>query len=206
MVTMRRFLEVSGFVLAGGASRRMGRPKQGLMLDGETMLERQCRLLSGVCCSVAVLGFRENPANHTFPAFEDTIPGHGPLGGIYTGLSVTRTEYNLFLGCDLPFMKAGFLRLLCRRAVETGAGVTVPICGRADYQPLCAVYRRRVRGIIRATLLRGENQTTAFYSGVRCEFIGLQDVARAGFGRWIFTNMNTPADYEAARRIVTRGG
>jgi molybdenum cofactor guanylyltransferase len=202
---MRRFLEVSGFVLAGGASRRMGRPKQSLMLCGETMLGRQYRLLSGACGSVAILGFRENPANRDFPAFEDMIPGRGPLGGIYTGLWVTRTEYNLFLGCDLPFMKAEFLRFLCRRGVETGADVTVPICGQVDYEPLCAVYRRRVRGIIRGTLLRGENKTTAFFSGVRCEFIGLQEMARAGFGRWIFTNMNTPSDYEAARKAVASG-
>jgi molybdenum cofactor guanylyltransferase len=202
---MRRFLEVSGFVLAGGASRRMGRPKQSLMLCGETMLGRQCRLLSGVCGSVAILGFRENPANHTFPVFEDIIPGRGPLGGIYTGLLATRAEYNLFLGCDLPFMEAGFLRLLCQRALETGADVTVPNCGRVDCEPLCAVYRRRARGIIRATLLRGENKTTAFFSGVLCEFIGLQEMARAGFGRQIFANMNTPSDYEAARKAVASG-
>jgi molybdenum cofactor guanylyltransferase len=202
---MLRFLEVSGFVLAGGASRRMGRPKQRLMLCGETMLERQYRLLSGVCGSVAVVGSHENPANRDFPAFEDFIPSRGPLGGIYTGLLAARTEYNLFLGCDLPFMEAGFLRLLCRRAVETGADVTVPNCGRVAYEPLSAVYRRRVRGIIRARLLRGENKTTAFFSGVRCEFIGLQEMARAGFGRWIFTNMNTPADYEAARKAVASG-
>src|SRR5579872_4312188 len=98
-----RSLSLTGFVLAGGASHRMGHPKAMLKLAGETMLDRQiCRLFS-VAGRVAVVGSRpEYSTAFDVPFLSDELAGRGPLAGIYSGLLHTRTEYNLFLGCDLP--------------------------------------------------------------------------------------------------------
>jgi molybdopterin-guanine dinucleotide biosynthesis protein A len=195
-----RFRDVSGFVLAGGASRRMGRPKHHLKLGGETVLMRQVRLLRTVCSSVAILVSPENLMNTalpTIPVVRDLMPHCGPLGGIYTGLCVTRTEYNLFLGCDLPLMQARFLRLLCRRAIEAGSHVTVPVSGPGNYQPLCAVYRRKARPTIRASILRGDYKVTRFFRRVICQPVSLKEIRDMGFDPRIFTNVNTPAEYEA---------
>jgi molybdopterin-guanine dinucleotide biosynthesis protein A len=196
----RRFRNVSGFVLAGGASRRMGRPKHLLQFAGETLLSRQIRLLDAICGSVTILTSPESFLSISvpgFPAVEDGIPHCGPLGAIYAGLSITRTEYNLFLGCDLPLMEVRFLRYLCGRAVDLEADVTVPLCGPGDYQPLCAVYRRRARAVIRASILRGDYKVTRFFPRAVCQTIGLREMSEMGFGRRLFTNINTPADYNA---------
>jgi molybdenum cofactor guanylyltransferase len=196
--TRRRFRHLSGFVLAGGASRRMGRPKHLLQMGDETLLVHQARLVHEICGSVTILASPENlPSTRLpgFPAVEDRIPHCGPLGGIYTGLSITRTEYNLFLGCDLPLMQARFLRFLCGRAISAEADVTVPVCGPAKYQPLCAVYRRRARAVIRASLLQGDYKVARFFSRVVCHTIGLQELNRMRFDRKIFTNVNTPEQW-----------
>jgi hypothetical protein len=102
----RRFSSLSGFVLAGGESRRMGQPKPLLALAGETMLEHQVRLLRSICRSVAVIGLLDGLTSADVPIIPDIIQRRGPLGGIFSGLLRTRTEFNLFLGCDLPFVPA----------------------------------------------------------------------------------------------------
>jgi molybdenum cofactor guanylyltransferase len=194
-------LSLTGFVLAGGASRRMGRPKASLILEGQTMLGRQVRLLGRVAGRVAVLGFRpEDTEDLGIPFVPDEVPGRGPLGGIYTGLARTHTEYNLFLGCDLPFVDQRLLAYIAGRAIESEADVTVPRTRDGRLQTLCAVYRRRARRAVRASLATGEYKLRSFFPRVNCQVIPWRDLARAGFLPSIFDNMNTPADYESARR------
>lgn len=205
----RCFKSVSGFVLGGGASRRMGRPKALLVIGGETMIERQVRLLGAVAREVFVVGW---PADHSkskltnvlrdLPFLPDKLAGRGPLGGIYTGLMQSRSEYNLFLSCDMPFVDGGFLEFLCRRALETRADVTVPKSRARRLEPLCAVYRRRALGAMGACLNSGENEIVRFFPRVRCEIIPWREFARAGFAPTIFDNINTPEEYEAAKRIL----
>jgi len=200
-----RFENVTGFLLAGGASRRMGRPKAALVLGEETMLRRQIRLLRAVSRQVFIVGEAarlaggaQGPAEALgVTIFADDLPGRGPLAGISTALGRTRTEFNLMLSCDLPFMEAAFLRVLCRRAFQSEAEVTLPVSPGGD-EPLCAVYRRRARWAIRTTLAAGQNQVSRSFPKVRVERLAWPEIARAGFPARIFDNMNTPDDYQAA--------
>ncbi|HVA01695.1 MAG TPA: molybdenum cofactor guanylyltransferase [Terriglobia bacterium] len=197
----KRILHLTGFVLAGGSSRRMGRAKAGLILQGQTMLARQARLLGRVAGRVAVVGFHpEDDKDLEVPMIPDELPGRGPLGGIYTGLLQTGTEYNLFLGCDMPFVNRRLLRCVAQRAFETGADATVAESSDGRLQTLCAVYRRRARWAVRASLAAGDNKLRSFFSKVDCEIIPWRDLARAGFLPSMFDNMNAPADYESARK------
>lgn len=197
-----RILPLSGFVLAGGESRRMGRPKPLPELGGETMLERQLGLLRRACRSVAVVGAPSEVPVVVVPVWADELPGRGPLGGIYTGLMRSRMEYNLFLGCDLPFMETRFLHFSARLAIGEQSDVTVPEASDRRLQPLAAVYCRRIRGAIRARLDVAASKTSSFFHHIRCRVVRWPEIARAGFSPWIFVNMNTPADYEAAGRIL----
>ena len=122
----RRFSEVSGFVLAGGASRRMGFDKARLPLGSESMVDRQIRLLRAICRSVSIIGPPDRFPDAGIQVYEDEIPGQGPLGGIHTGLRRARTEFSLFLSCDMPLMDAGFLRYLCEQALVSRASATLP--------------------------------------------------------------------------------
>lgn len=199
----RRYTEITGFVLAGGASRRMGRSKAHLLLGPETMLERQIRLLRSVCRSVAVLGPPQGFRGLAVPVFADEFTGQGPLAGLHTGLLLTHTEYNLFLSCDLPFMDVRFLRYLSGRALEAAADVTVPESHERGFHPLCAVYRRRALWAVRASLLAGENKVSRFFRRVRCQVVTAREISRAGFGLRIFDNINTPDDYDRVRRLLS---
>ncbi len=195
----QRFAEVSGFVLAGGESRRMGRPKPLLTLAGESMVERQVRLLRAVASSVAVIGPPELLPRLDVPVFPDDLPARGPLGGIATALARTHTELALVLGCDLPFVPARFLRFLVARALADRADVTVPSIAPGRLEPMCALYRRGLALLVRNRLLAGQNKVDKFFPRVRTRIVTRPEIARAGFSAAIFENMNTPEDYRAAQ-------
>lgn len=200
---IQRFTSVSGFVLAGGASRRMGRDKAKLVLEGETLLERQVRLLQAVCRTVGIVGPPDSYRGLDVPVYPDEVRRRGPLGGIYSGLLHTRSEYNLFLSCDMPQLEARFLGWLIEQALEYQADVTVPRT-RDGRHPLCAVFRRRALAAIRYRLASGQNNVRGLFPRVGSRVVPWSEIARAGFSPRIFGNMNTPQDYEAAR-AVSRG-
>ena len=209
-----RFLDLTAFVLAGGAGSRMGRPKHDLKFGDATLLIRAVRLARSVARTVAVLGPPDRlagvaeaafgtgaaAAGLAVPAYPDHVPGQGPLGAILGALSRTRTEFNLVLSCDLPLMPATFLRFVVRRAFECGADVTLAETPPDGYQPLAAVYRRRARFAIRNSLKGGQRKVSRFFPRVKVRRLGWPELARAGFRRVIFDNLNTPEDYEAALR------
>jgi molybdopterin-guanine dinucleotide biosynthesis protein A len=196
----RRFSEVSGFVLAGGASRRMGVDKARLPLGSERMVDRQIRLLRAICRSVSVIGPPDKFADTGVQVYEDEIPGKGPLGGIHTGLRRARTEFSLFLSCDMPLMEARFLRYLCEQALASRASATVPPPWRKGRYPLCAVLRRGVLSMLRASLAMGQNRVGRFLKKVQRRTISKAEFARAGFSPRIFCNLNTPEEYERMRQ------
>ncbi|HET9179880.1 MAG TPA: molybdenum cofactor guanylyltransferase [Terriglobia bacterium] len=202
-----RFTDLTGFLLVGGASRRMGRPKESLRIDGESMLERQVRLLRSVARRVAVIGA---PAGYladlNAPCIPDAVAGRGPLGGIYTALLESRTEYNLIVACDLPFITRRLLSGLVLRAMAAGSDATVPCSRDGRLQPLCAVYRRRALYAVRTRLELGENKLSGFFSMVHYTKITWRELAEAGFRASVFDNMNRPEDYERARRRAEAPG
>ncbi len=194
---------LAGFVLAGGDSRRMGRPKAALLVEGETLLDRQIRLLRSVVRRVVVVG--GCPAYSTdfnVTLVPDREAGRGPLAGIYTALLETRREFNLVLGCDLPFVNRPLLEWLARRAIASGSDVTVPRSREGRLQPLCAVYRRRALYAVRTTLAAGENKPRSFFPKIRCTVVPWPELAHTGFRPSVFDNLNTPEDYEHARKRV----
>ena len=200
MSGLRRFNEVSGFVLAGGASRRMGFDKAKLPFGSERMVDRKIRLLRAICRSVSIIGPPGRFADTPIQVYEDKIPGQGPLGGIHTGLHRARTEFSLFLSCDMPLMEERFLRYLCEQALASRASATLPPLGAKGRYPLCAVLRRRVLWRVRSRLESGQNQVGRFFSSFQRRTISKVEFARAGFSPRIFCNLNTPEEYKRARQ------
>ena len=194
-----RFSAVTGYILAGGASRRMGTDKACLPFGPERIVDRQIRLLRAVCRTVAIIGPPARYAGAGIRVFEDEISGRGPLGGIHTGLRRARTEFSLFLGCDMPLMEERFLRYLCQQALTSRALATVPPPWVEGRYPLCVVLRRGALAKIGFCLEWGQNRVRGLFSRLPRRNISKAEFARAGFSTRIFCNLNTPEDYERMR-------
>ena len=182
----------------------MGRSKAEITLGDQTMLRLQIRRLLRVCGRVAAVGVPL--AREAHAALDDTvsipdpIPGRGPLGGVFAGLMASQTEWNIFLGCDLPFVSPRLLHYLSREALAGNAEAVIPESRDGRRQPLCAAYRRSALYAARSRLERGENRMSRFCAALRCQVISWPELAKAGFAARVFDNMNTPQDYEAARK------
>ncbi|MDP9160142.1 MAG: molybdenum cofactor guanylyltransferase [Acidobacteriota bacterium] len=192
--------DVTGFVMAGGRSLRMGEGKDKAMLDfgGQSLLERAISIVSAVTPAVRIVGPLTRLASYG-TVVEDIR--RGPLGGIHAGLRSSGTDLNLVLAVDMPLMEAHFLKYLISKARESRAMVTIPISG-ARFQPLCAVYRLKFAEIVQASLLAGENKIDALFADIETRTIEETELVAAGFSPDIFTNVNTPADLERARQLI----
>ena len=179
----------SGFVLAGGASRRMGRDKALLPLAGSTMVEQIAAAVRSAAGNATILGPVERYAHLGFPVVPDKIENCGPLGGLFTALSITKTDWNLFVACDMPELTAAFLTHLLEAAQTADADCLVPESA-GKLHPLCAVYRRRVAPAAEAAIHRKLFKMQDFISTLRTSRWPVPD-ARP------LSNLNTPAEWTA---------
>jgi molybdopterin-guanine dinucleotide biosynthesis protein A len=190
--------EISAFILAGGKSSRMGSDKAFLELNGLSLLARAVALATKVTEQVKIVG----DANR-FRSFEhviaDVYPGRGPLGGIHAALASSQSELNLILGVDLPFVDIQVLNFLLAQAKAFKAVVTVPFIG-GHYQTLCAVYRKEFSTVAESALAEGRNKIDALFAKVPLRVVDEPELTRAGLNLSAFRNVNTPEEWEQAKR------
>ncbi len=189
---------VTGFVLAGGKSTRMGRDKAVLSLAGRTLLETALAAVRAVTEEVFIVGSPALYGSYA-PAIADVIPGCGPLGGIHAALTQTKTEFNLIIAVDTPFLSAGLLRYLVERALVARAVVTAPEVNTFP-QPLCAVYSRAFLPIAERALKAGAFKIVPLFPNEGTVLIPEAELAKVAFTAEMFENLNTPEDLERARR------
>ena len=96
--------KITGIILAGGVSRRLGyRNKALLKIGHKSVIEHIIAALAEVTEDILLITNSPGEYEHLgLPMFEDILPGSGSLGGIYTGLKVSKTHHNLIVACDIP--------------------------------------------------------------------------------------------------------
>ncbi len=175
---------VTAFILAGGKSTRMGSDKAFLELGGRPLLLHAIEIARSVVESVKVVG---DPAK--FGRFGPVIPDiycdHGPLAGMHAALASTETAWNLILAVDQPFLTPAFLRYLISVARSSGA---------------CAIYRKQFGALAEEALKAGRNKIDKVFSDVSLRVIDEAELSRAQFSPAIFRNVNTPEDWDEARK------
>jgi molybdopterin-guanine dinucleotide biosynthesis protein A len=136
-------MQRSGFVLAGGGSTRMGRDKALLPYRGVTLVDHMAQAVHAAAGSVALIGHPARYSSLGYPVYPDKFAGCGPLGGIYTALGVSNTDWNLIVACDMPGVTAEVLQDLLAAAEHSTRNCVVAAGPTGQPEPLCAVYHRR---------------------------------------------------------------
>lgn len=202
MVTSGVELRVSAAILAGGRASRMGgADKARLRIGSERILDRQLAALSGVADDIRLVGGSTRREASGVRVIADAIPQAGPLGGIYTALLDARHDRVLVLACDLPFVTRDLLSRLATAGDEHDDAV-IPRSARG-LEPLCAWYHRRAAGAIRTQIEHGALSVHTLVDVLRVREIGPEALAPFA-GDEAFENINTPHDYERARRSIER--
>ncbi len=201
---MDEHLHLSGFVLAGGRSARMGVDKARLEVAGVPLLVRTVKLLKPYVDSVTVLAPAGRYEFIQEPILPDRWPGKGPLAAILTGLEHLRGEWGIFLACDLPLLDGRFIQMLARRSRAGNADAVVPRTA-GGWQPLCAAYRRSSTQTIRQALEAGETAIVQVLPRLQTDVVTPEELATAGMDETIFENLNGPEDLKRVAELLGAG-
>jgi molybdopterin-guanine dinucleotide biosynthesis protein A len=184
-------MQATLLVLAGGASRRMGRPKAWLEV-GETSLVRWVAASLAPAFSEVMVAFAEPEQ------IEELIPHRivfdrktsaGPLAGLEAGLTVARNEVVFAVACDMPYVTRSVAEIAV--AAVQGCDAAIPrIDGRPE--PVCAAYRRSALPAITAALDAGRYRAADIVEQLDVTWL-------EGLDRELFRSLNTPEEYERFR-------
>ena len=198
---------LTGIVLAGGHSTRMGQDKAGVTLLNKTLLEWVLDAMCQVCNHLLVVTSSQSLSQHKAVSVnamvvEDRLPDRGPLGGLHTGLQHTSSDQALLVGCDTPFLQPGLLRLVVEAARGRDAGM--PRLERVP-QTLQGVYSRSWLPTIESLLARGRPGLRDLLPLVDVAYLERDDVIATDPSLLSFFNINSVADLAHARSLLGGG-
>ncbi|MDD4601240.1 putative molybdenum cofactor guanylyltransferase [bioreactor metagenome] len=188
-------MAVSGIILAGGRSLRMGRDKTLLLYKSETLIERAVKTLRSIVDEIIIAS--NHIEKYSIPGVlevPDVYSGKGPLGGMHAGLSAAQYEYAFVISCDMPFYSEKVALHLLDRRNEYDA-IVPEICGR--WEPLCAVYSKKCVEPITNCLQADVKKVSLFYQQIRVLKINESELRQYGDINKMFYNLNTPEDLSA---------
>jgi len=196
--------EVTGVLLAGGKSHRMGEDKRYLVVGEQTLLERGLAVLQSIFCEVLVVIAQDSPPlSIDARVVRDLVPDCGSLGGLYTGLTQATTPYIFVVACDMPFLN----QMAIAQFTSRRGAADIVVARLADrLHPMHALYSKRclpvVEQMIRARQLK--IQEIVSQSSLRVQYVTEADLLTIDPSGRSFHNVNTLADLEAARSLLAR--
>jgi molybdenum cofactor guanylyltransferase len=178
-----RKLKITGIVLAGGKSLRMGYDK-GLAKVGERkMIELVIQSLKKVCDDIIIISNTDAYNYLDIPVYVDLIKECGPIGGIFTGLFHSQTEHNLIVACDMPFVSDKLLNTIINNCNNNQ--IVIPSINN-QLEPLCGYYNKDILLNIKSFIDNNEYSVNKMIRHFKYEAISFD------FNSILLTNVNTP--------------
>lgn len=193
-------MDISVAILAGGASRRMGRDKGLVKLRGRPLIEHVYAAARELGAEVFIATNR--PQDYRFLGLRmvsDREPRRGSLEGLRTALDAARTERVLVLACDMPLVRPALLKHMTSHT--TTADALVPRF-QERLQPFLAVYAQSCLEAVEAAIETGELEMKGFLGKLSLEELSEAEVLKHDPRGISFHNVNTEEDLARARRIL----
>lgn len=194
-------LPVTGLILSGGKSKRMGRPKAFLPFEGSTVIGHIVHEIKDLFNEIFIVANEvESFEDLGVDVVKDILPHRGPLGGILSGLMTSSNHYAFVMACDMPLIDKRLVRELVSRRQDNDV---VVLSHPHGIEPLFGVYSKNCIKPLEESLFAGNLSVQDFLSGLK-----------AGIYEWLperqdaealppFFNINTPQDYS---RVIARAG
>jgi len=196
-------VDVTGVLLAGGKSRRMGTDKRFLHVGEKTLFDRTLHTLRKVFTEVLVVIAQDSePLDAPVPVLRDVIPNCGSLGGLFTGLKQSKTPYVFVVACDMPFLEVQVIQALLQRRGDAD----VVMAKMQGLQPMHAVYGKGCLPVMEDMLKSGDLKIQHIIKSplLQVRVLEEQDLKQIDPSGKAFLNVNTPSDLDAARTLEAR--
>jgi molybdenum cofactor guanylyltransferase len=197
-----KITHITGVLLAGGKSRRMGNDKRTILIDGESLFNRALGVLKSVFQEViVVLGEEDYPVNDEhIRVVHDIIPNRAAAGGLYTGLSYVTNSKIFVVACDMPFLNPEVIRYMATIANEVD--ITLAQLAHGP-QTMHGIYSKSCLPSLEK-MVKEENlrlQELLNDPSLRVRMVPESNILPLDPHLLSFMNLNSPADLELARKI-----
>jgi len=200
-------LDVSGVVLAGGQSRRLGRDKALEPLGGQPLIRRVIQRVAEVSREIIVV-VADQKMGDTLPLETssrltlDLYPGKGSLGGIYSGITAAAADWSFVVACDMPFLNPALLSYML--SLRGSADAVVPLVeGRLE--PTHGLYSKACLPYIEERLIAKDLKISRFLDQVRVNYLREAEISMIDPQHLSFFNVNTAEDLGMAQAMVAQG-
>ncbi|MCK4261647.1 molybdenum cofactor guanylyltransferase [bacterium] len=192
---------MTAVILAGGENKRTGLNKALLKLNGQSLMETIIGKLRNLFKEVIIVSsYPREYERLNLKVVKDLIPQKGPLGGIYSGLSSSKSSHSFVVACDMPFINPDLIRYMKVRI--DNSDVLIPMT-REGYEPLHAFYSKNCLDVIRKQLdSEASLKIVDFFDQVKVKYIEEEEVRKFDPDGLSFFNINTSGDLNKARQIA----
>lgn len=191
--------DITGVILVGGKSRRMGRDKAFMIIEDLPVIERIIGVMRGCFKDLLLVGDRpERFESYGLPVAPDIYPGSS-LGGLYTGLHTAATNRIFVTSCDIPFPNPALIRLIC---AETAPYDAVIPATHGGLEPLFAWYRKTCLPSMQAALEDGNYRITGLLRQLQIKTIASEQLMQIDTTGRALLNINTPEEYAACKELT----
>lgn len=193
------YSDVTGIILSGGLSTRIGSDKAMLEIGGKKIIEMISETLLEIFSKVKII--TNNPVQYKFLGLEmheDIYKNIGPIGGIHSGLVNSGTEKNFFISCDMPFVNKNLINFIIENSPVNNIAVTKTKDG---LQPLCGIYPKSSINKIDELIENSKLSIHGIFNEFNTKIIDIEKEF-AGFSEKLFFNINTLNDFKDIKNII----
>jgi molybdopterin-guanine dinucleotide biosynthesis protein A len=184
---------ITGIILAGGKSSRMGEDKSLMAWKGKRLIEYSIEALSPLCKKIVISSNKNQYQFTGCEVWQDELPQQAPMIGIYSCLKRTITEINLILSCDMPLISTSVFEYLLSNSDGYEAIITVHDHNQAE--PLCGIYKRSLIPSIEKCILRQDFSLLKFLDAASHLKVEIGQ-GLSFFNEKLFLNINTIDDFK----------
>jgi molybdopterin-guanine dinucleotide biosynthesis protein A len=179
----------------------MGMDKSFAVLGTKTVFEHVLKQVQALQLPIFLItNVPEKYVAYDVPMYGDITRNNGTLGGLYTAIKMSESEFTLCVACDMPFLNVGLLQHLIELCAPDWDVVVPYVGGRSE--TMHAIYRKTCLEAMREQLKRGELRASGFFNQVRVRYVDDDVIRQLDPDLRSFMNVNTPDDLETAQRLM----
>ena len=183
---------ISGFILAGGNSRRIGTNKALLLFEQKPFLQHIVNIIEPICDKVFISGQNSDYKRFGIEMVPDLYSDCGPIAGIFSALKYSFCDWNLLVSVDAPFVNKELFFYLISNIGEADCVIPKHISG---VEPLIALYHRRSLPQIEEMIKSGDYRLTNLLAKLNARYVDCNHLIKKD--PRLFMNINRMEDYQS---------
>lgn len=194
---------MTSIILAGGASSRTSEYKAFIKFGYKMLIEMVIEKLKPLFEDIIIIANQPDKyQSFGLKIIKDIIPNKGPLAGLYTGLTVSKSIYNFIVSCDMPFLCPELIEYIKKQI--NGYDIIIPKT-TTRIEPLHAIYSKDCLTAIEKNLTQDILSLKSFFSQFNVRYILENEIIPFCTPERAFFNINTDENVEEARVRFANG-